>query len=229
MITVAQNILIFKEEGNNMRIKLTFVADEIYAELKKDILNHKFEREEKISVEYVMRRFNVCRPFAMDALENLVEMGLLSYDYKVHTTDYADFRIMSRLKMTFYNLNYAVQKLEEKDVPVCFDCLKQELVKIKLAVCEQNFEVFTKSIRNFYGCMIEHTEMPSLEKNTTYLINILISLEKEDSQAFFNVQACGIINYLETLIDSLDKQEFEKCHQTLNQFYMHNVNLLFGS
>ncbi|WP_088839309.1 GntR family transcriptional regulator [Listeria sp. ILCC792] len=212
-----------------MRIKLTFVADEIYAELKKDILNHKFKREEKISVEYVMRRFNVCRPFAMDALENLVETGLLSFDYKILTTDYADFRLISRLKMTFYNLNYAVQKLEEKDVPVCFDCLKQELMKTKLAVREQNFDVLTSGIRNFYGCMIEHTEMPSLEKNTDYLIALLISLEKEDRQAFFNVQARGIIDYLDTLIDSLDKREFEKCHQTLNQFYVHNVNLLFGS
>lgn len=212
-----------------MRNKLTFVADEIYAEMKKDILNHKFEREEQITGDYIARRFNVCRPFATEVLENLVETGLLSYSYKVHTVSEADFRFMSRIKMTFYNLSYAVQKLEEKDVPACFDCLKQELMKIKLAAHEQNLEAFIAGIQNFYGCMIKHTEMPSLENNIKYLIDTLIFLEKENEDTFFSHIAYGVIDYLSELTDSLIKYEFEKCHQTLNQFYTHNVNLLFNA
>ncbi|WP_162921711.1 GntR family transcriptional regulator [Listeria costaricensis] len=211
---------------------VTFVADQIYNEFKNDIMNQQFQQGEQITEEYLICKFNVSRSFANEALLYLAESGLLKASpdkerFYVRACSKTDYEIISKVKMIFINLSYAVQKLQEKNNPVCFDCLRTEMIKIKCATFEKNEAVFLGSIKTFYGCMIRYTEMRVLERNIDYLVDIMRDLEQKNPDHFFDVAAHQIIKYLESLIELLEKREFEKCLRVLKKIYTLNIQLLF--
>lgn len=223
-----------KEAKNNHKKKvlvmtntMTFYADQIYLELKRDILNEEFRVGELISPEYVIQRFGVCRSFALEALTHLSDMGLLTDEFYVRLTNEKEYLMMSRLKMTFFNLSFAVHKVQEKKTPYCLNCLKGALFQMKHAAREVDGVVFKQSIQRFYGCMIEFTELRTLDKNITYLVETLDYLEAKNPEFFYGTTAKQVICYLEDLVNSLERQEFDRCHKAIESFYSHNLELLF--
>lgn len=170
--------------------KSGFVADPIYGEIKNEIMTNTLENGEKVDIEDIMKRFQVSKRVAFGALHCLHKSGILckkngETGFSVAVNSEAEHREKSRLKLAFFHLNYAVQKLQEKDAEVCATCLRKELVYIKLAVAEQDTNVFISHVKNFYACMIHYTEMPAMEKNIDILSQTLQNMKEKNEKLFF--------------------------------------------
>lgn len=118
--------------------KSGFVADPIYGEIKNEIMANTLENGEKVDIEDIMKRFQVSKRVAFSALHCLHKSGIVCKNigesgFSVAVNSEAEHREKSRLKLAFFHLNYAVQKLQEQDAEVCATCLRKELVYIKLA------------------------------------------------------------------------------------------------
>lgn len=210
--------------------KSGFVADPIYGEIKNEIMTNTLENGEKVDIEDIMKRFQVSKRVAFSALHCLHKSGILCKNigengFSVAVNSEAEHREKSRLKLAFFHLNYAVQKLQEKDAEICATCLRKELVYIKLAVAEQDTNVFINHVKNFYACMIHYTEMPAMEKNIDILSQTLRNMREK---LFFKDFTTDIAVALEKLVIHLEAKEFEKCHLVIQKFYDNNISILFS-
>lgn len=170
--------------------KSGFVADPIYGEIKNEIMVNTLENGEKVDIEDIMKRFQVSKRVAFSALHCLHKSGIVCKNigesgFSVAVNSEAEHREKSRLKLAFFHLNYAVQKLQEQDAEVCATCLRKELVYIKLAAKEQDTDVFINHVKNFYACMIHYTEMPAMEKNIDILSQTLRNMKEKNEKLFF--------------------------------------------
>ncbi|EAE6152869.1 GntR family transcriptional regulator [Listeria monocytogenes] len=213
--------------------KSGFVADPIYGEIKNEIMTNTLENGEKVDIEDIMKRFQVSKRVAFGALHCLHKSGILckkngETGFSVAVNSEAEHREKSRLKLAFFHLNYAVQKLQEKDAEVCATCLRKELVYIKLAVAEQDTNVFISHVKNFYACMIHYTEMPAMEKNIDILSQTLRNMKEKNEKLFFEAFTIDVSQALEELVTHLEAKEFEKCHTVIQQFYDKNISILFS-
>ncbi|UHP11593.1 GntR family transcriptional regulator [Listeria marthii] len=213
--------------------KSGFVADPIYGEIKNEIMTNTLENGEKVDIEDIMKRFQVSKRVAFGALHCLHKSGILCKKngetaFSVAVNSEAEHREKSRLKLAFFHLNYAVQKLQEKDAEVCATCLRKELVYIKLAVAEQDTNVFISHVKNFYACMIHYTEMPAMEKNIDILSQTLQNMKEKNEKLFFEAFTMDVSETLEELVTHLEAKEFEKCHLVIQRFYDKNISILFS-
>ncbi|MBC2127750.1 GntR family transcriptional regulator [Listeria marthii] len=213
--------------------KSGFVADPIYGEIKNEIMTNTLENGEKVDIEDIMKRFQVSKRVAFSALHCLHKSGILckkngETGFSVAVNSEAEHREKSRLKLAFFHLNYAVQKLQEKDAEVCATCLRKELVYIKLAVAEQDTNVFINHVKNFYACMIHYTEMPAMEKNIDIMSQTLQNMKEKNEKLFFEAFTMDVSETLEELVTHLEAKEFEKCHLVIQRFYDKNISILFS-
>lgn len=180
-----------------------------------------------------MKRFQVSKRVAFSALHCLHKSGILCKNigesgFSVAVNSEAEHREKSRLKLAFFHLNYAVQKLQEQDAELCATCLRKELVYIKLAAREHDTEVFINHVKNFYACMIHYTEMPAMEKNIDILSQTLRNMKEKNEKLFFEAFTIDVSQALEELVTHLEAKEFEKCHTVIQQFYDKNISILFS-
>ncbi|EAC3748445.1 GntR family transcriptional regulator [Listeria monocytogenes] len=213
--------------------KSGFVADPIYGEIKNEIMANTLENGEKVDIEDIMKRFQVSKRVAFSALHCLHKSGIVCKNigesgFSVAVNSEAEHREKSRLKLAFFHLNYAVQKLQEQDAEVCATCLRKELVYIKLAAKEQDTDVFINHVKNFYACMIHYTEMPAMEKNIDILSQTLRNMKEKNEKLFFEAFTIDVSQALEDLVTHLEAKEFEKCHSVIQQFYDKNISILFS-
>ncbi|HAB0008437.1 TPA_asm: GntR family transcriptional regulator [Listeria monocytogenes] len=213
--------------------KSGFVADPIYGEIKNEIMANTLENGEKVDIEDIMKRFQVSKRVAFSALHCLHKSGIVCKNigesgFSVAVNSEAEHREKSRLKLAFFHLNYAVQKLQEQDAEVCATCLRKELVYIKLAAREHDTEVFINHVKNFYACMIHYTEMPAMEKNIDILSQTLRNMKEKNEKLFFEAFTIDVSQALEELVTHLEAKEFEKCHTVIQQFYDKNISILFS-
>ncbi|EAC4256267.1 GntR family transcriptional regulator [Listeria monocytogenes] len=213
--------------------KSGFVADPIYGEIKNEIMANTLENGEKVDIEDIMKRFQVSKRVAFSALHCLHKSGIVCKNigesgFSVAVNSEAEHREKSRLKLAFFHLNYAVQKLQEQDAEVCATCLRKELVYIKLAAKEQDTDVFINHVKNFYACMIHYTEMPAMEKNIDILSQTLRNMKEKNEKLFFEAFTIDVSQALEELVTHLEAKEFEKCHTVIQQFYDKNISILFS-
>ncbi|EIM9321476.1 GntR family transcriptional regulator [Listeria monocytogenes] len=213
--------------------KSGFVADPIYGEIKNEIMANTLENGEKVDIEDIMKRFQVSKRVAFSALHCLHKSGILCKNigesgFSVAINSEAEHREKSRLKLAFFHLNYAVQKLQEQDAELCATCLRKELVYIKLAAREHDTEVFINHVKNFYACMIHYTEMPEMEKNIDILSQTLRNMKEKNEKLFFEAFTIDVSQALEELVTHLEAKEFEKCHTVIQQFYDKNISILFS-
>ncbi|EKZ1096872.1 GntR family transcriptional regulator [Listeria monocytogenes] len=213
--------------------KSGFVADPIYGEIKDEIMANTLENGEKVDIEDIMKRFQVSKRVAFSALHCLHKSGIVCKNigesgFSVAVNSEAEHREKSRLKLAFFHLNYAVQKLQEQDAEVCATCLRKELVYIKLAAKEQDTDVFINHVKNFYACMIHYTEMPAMEKNIDILSQTLRNMKEKNEKLFFEAFTIDVSQALEDLVTHLEAKEFEKCHSVIQQFYDKNISILFS-
>ncbi|ORI35033.1 GntR family transcriptional regulator [Listeria monocytogenes] len=191
------------------------------------------ENGEKVDIEDIMKRFQVSKRVAFSALHCLHKSGILCKNigesgFSVAVNSEAEHREKSRLKLAFFHLNYAVQKLQEQDAELCATCLRKELVYIKLAAREHDTEVFINHVKNFYACMIHYTEMPAMEKNIDILSQTLRNMKEKNEKLFFEAFTIDVSQALEELVTHLEAKEFEKCHTVIQQFYDKNISILFS-
>ncbi|EAE8362479.1 GntR family transcriptional regulator [Listeria monocytogenes] len=213
--------------------KSGFVADPIYGEIKNEIMANTLENGEKVDIEDIMKRFQVSKRVAFSALHCLHKSGIICKNigesgFSVAVNSEAEHREKSRLKLAFFHLNYAVQKLQEQDAELCATCLRKELVYIKLAARERDTEVFINHVKNFYACMIHYTEMPAMEKNIDILSQTLRNMKEKNEKLFFEAFTIDVSQALEELVTHLEAKEFEKCHTVIQQFYDKNISILFS-
>lgn len=213
--------------------KSGFVADPIYGEIKNEIMANTLENGEKVDIEDIMKRFQVSKRVAFSALHCLHKSGILCKNigesgFSVAVNSEAEHREKSRLKLAFFHLNYAVQKLQEQDAELCATCLRKELVYIKLGAREHDTEVFINHVKNFYACMIHYTEMPAMEKNIDILSQTLRNMKEKNEKLFFEAFTIDVSQALEELVTHLEAKEFEKCHTVIQQFYDKNISILFS-
>ncbi|EMV4515400.1 GntR family transcriptional regulator [Listeria monocytogenes] len=213
--------------------KSGFVADPIYGEIKNEIMANTLENGEKVDIEDIMKRFQVSKRVAFSALHCLHKSGIICKNigesgFSVAVNSEAEHREKSRLKLAFFHLNYAVQKLQEQDAELCATCLRKELVYIKLATREHDTEVFINHVKNFYACMIHYTEMPAMEKNIDILSQTLRNMKEKNEKLFFEAFTIDVSQALEELVTHLEAKEFEKCHTVIQQFYDKNISILFS-
>ncbi|AIS60544.1 GntR family transcriptional regulator [Listeria ivanovii] len=213
--------------------KSGFVADPIYGEIKNEIMTNTLENGEEVDIDDIMKRFQVSKRVAFGALHCLHKSGMLCENnggksFSVAIKNEAEHREKSRLKLAFFHLNYAVQKLQDQDAEVCATCLRKELVYIKLAVADQNTDVFIEHVKNFYTCMIHYTEMPAMEKNIDTLTKLLQKMKVKNEKLFFDAFIMDITKALEELVDHLEAREFEECHLVIQKFYDKNISILFS-
>ncbi|EAE8347549.1 GntR family transcriptional regulator [Listeria monocytogenes] len=213
--------------------KSGFVADPIYGEIKNEIMANILENGEKVDIEDIMKRFQVSKRVAFSALHCLHKSGIVCKNtgesgFSVAVNSEAEHREKSRLKLAFFHLNYAVQKLQEQDAELCATCLRKELVYIKLAAREHDTEVFINHVKNFYACMIHYTEMPAMEKNIDILSQTLRNMKEKNEKLFFEAFTIDISQTLEELVTHLEAKEFEKCHLVIQRFYDKNITILFS-
>ncbi|EAG0831623.1 GntR family transcriptional regulator [Listeria monocytogenes] len=213
--------------------KSGFVADPIYGEIKNEIMANTLENGEKVDIEDIMKRFQVSKRVALSALHCLHKSGIVCKNigesgFSVAVNSEAEHREKSRLKLAFFHLNYAVQKLQEQDAEVCATCLRKELVYIKLAAKEQDTDVFINHVKNFYACMIHYTEMPAMEKNIDILSQTLRNMKEKNEKLFFEAFTIDVSQALEDLVTHLEAKEFEKCHSVIQHFYDKNISILFS-
>ncbi|HAA4851352.1 TPA_asm: GntR family transcriptional regulator [Listeria monocytogenes] len=213
--------------------KSGFVADPIYGEIKNEIMANTLENGEKVDIEDIMKRFQVSKRVAFSALHCLHKSGIICKNigesgFSVAVNSEAEHREKSRLKLAFFHLNYAVQKLQEQDAELCATCLRKELVYIKLAAREHDTEVFINHVKNFYACMIHYTEMPAMEKNIDILSQTLRNMKEKNEKLFFEAFTIDVSQALEELVTHLEAKEFEKCHTVIQQFYDENISILFS-
>ncbi|EDO0817458.1 GntR family transcriptional regulator [Listeria monocytogenes] len=213
--------------------KSGFVADPIYGEIKNEIMANTLENGEKVDIEDIMKRFQVSKRVAFSALHCLHKSGIVCKNigesgFSVAVNSEAEHREKSRLKLAFFHLNYAVQKLQEQDAEVCATCLRKELVYIKLAAKEQDTDVFINHVKNFYACMIHYTEMPAMEKNIDILSQTLRNMKEKNEKLFFEAFTIDVSQALEDLVTHLEAKEFEKCHSVIQHFYGKNISILFS-
>ncbi|PCU99152.1 GntR family transcriptional regulator [Listeria monocytogenes] len=213
--------------------KSGFVADPIYGEIKNEIMANTLENGEKVDIEDIMKRFQVSKRVAFSALHCLHKSGIVCKNigesgFSVAVNSEAEHREKSRLKLAFFHLNYAVQKLQEQDAEVCATCLRKELVYIKLAAKEQDTDVFINHVKNFYACMIHYTEMPAMEKNIDILSQTLRNMKEKNEKLFFEAFTIDVSQALEDLVTHLEAKEFEKCYSVIQHFYDKNISILFS-
>ncbi|TYU46348.1 GntR family transcriptional regulator [Listeria monocytogenes] len=213
--------------------KSGFVADPIYGEIKNEIMANTLENGEKVDIEDIMKRFQVSKRVAFSALHCLHKSGIVCKNigesgFSVAVNSEAEHREKSRLKLAFFHLNYAVQKLQEQDAEVCATCLRKELVYIKLSAKEQDTDVFINHVKNFYACMIHYTEMPAMEKNIDILSQTLRNMKEKNEKLFFEAFTIDVSQALEDLVTHLEAKEFEKCHSVIQNFYDKNISILFS-
>ncbi|EAG6442615.1 GntR family transcriptional regulator, partial [Listeria monocytogenes] len=204
-----------------------------YGEIKNEIMANTLENGEKVDIEDIMKRFQVSKRVAFSALHCLHKSGILCKNigesgFSVAVNSEAEHREKSRLKLAFFHLNYAVQKLQEQDAELCATCLRKELVYIKLAAREHDTEVFINHVKNFYACMIHYTEMPAMEKNIDILSQTLRNMKEKNEKLFFEAFTIDVSQALEELVTHLEAKEFEKCHTVIQQFYDKNISILFS-
>lgn len=213
--------------------KSGFVPDLIYGEIKNEIMTNTLEIGEKVDIDDIMKRFQVSRQVAFGALHCLYKSGMLcenhgGQSFSVAIKNEAEHREKSRMKLAFFHLNYAVQKLQDKDAEICSTCLRKELVYVKLAVADQNTDVFIHHVKNFYACMIHYTEMPAMEKNIDTLTILLQKMKEKNKKLFFDAFIMDITESLEELVKCLEAKEFGKCHLVIQKFYDKNISILFS-
>ncbi|AHI56660.1 GntR family transcriptional regulator [Listeria ivanovii] len=213
--------------------KSGYVADPIYGEIKNEIMTNTLGNGEKVGIDDIMKRFQVSKQVAFGALHCLHKSGMLCEDnggqsFSVTTKNEAEHREKSRLKLAFFHLNYAVQKLQDQDAEICATCLRKELVYIKLAVADQNTDVFIDHVKNFYACMIHYTEMPAMEKNIDTFTMLLQKMKIKNEKLFFDAFIMDITESLEELVNHLEAREFEECHLVIQKFYDKNISILFS-
>ncbi|MCD2254739.1 GntR family transcriptional regulator [Listeria marthii] len=213
--------------------KSGFVADPIYGEIKNEIMANTLESGEKVNIDDIMKRFQVSKRVAFSALHCLHKSGILCKNsggngFSVAVNSEAQHREKSRVKLAFFHLNYAVQKLQEQDAEICATCLRKELVYIKLAVAEQDTDVFINHVKNFYACMIHYTEMPAMEKNIDILSQTLRNMKNMNEKPLFEDFTMDVTETLEELVTHLEAKEFEKCHLVIQRFYDKNISILFS-
>ncbi|MBC1367220.1 GntR family transcriptional regulator [Listeria innocua] len=213
--------------------KSGFVADPIYAEIKNEIMTNTLENGDKVDIEDIMKRFQVSKRVAFGALQCLHKSGIIcknsgekGFSVAIHSE--AEHREKSRLKLAFFHLNYAVQKLQEKNAEVCATCLRNELVYIKLAAREQDINIFSNHVKNFYGCMIHYTGMPALEKNIDILNQTILNMKDNNEKLCFEAFMLDLADSLEQLVLSLEAKDFERCHLVIQKFYDKNISILFS-
>ncbi|MBC1484302.1 GntR family transcriptional regulator [Listeria sp. FSL L7-1485] len=213
--------------------KSGFVADPIYGEIKNEIMTNTLENGEKVNIDDIMKRFQVSKQVAFGALHCLHKSGMICEEnggksFSVTTKNETEHREKSRLKLAFFHLNYAVQKLQDKDAEICATCLRRELIYIKLAVADQDADVFISHVKNFYACMIHYTEMPTMERNIDTFTVLLQKMKENNEKLFFDEFKMDITKSLEELVTHLEAKEFEACHLVIQKFYDKNISILFS-